>query len=71
MTVNTVHPELRNHTQSAFGPHVAPLDTGSWCRSLLLSIFDMRAEAQQIQHDFANPNGQLDLLGLVRAARRY
>ncbi len=71
MTGNTVHPELRNHTQSAFVPHVAPLDTGSWCLSLLLSIFDMRAEAQQIQHDFANPNGQLDLLGLVKAARRY
>jgi subfamily B ATP-binding cassette protein HlyB/CyaB len=47
----------------------APVDTGSLCLTILLEMFGMRAEAQQIQHNFANQDGQLDLLGLVRAAR--
>lgn len=46
------------------------VDSGALCLSMLCAYHGMRAEPQQLLHEFADSAGQLDLINLVRAARK-
>ena len=48
----------------------SPLDSGALCLHFLLSYHGIRSAPEQIYHDFSGAEGRLDLIALVRAARK-
>jgi len=47
------------------------LDSGALCLHFLLAYHGIRSAPEQIYHDFAGPDGGMDLIALVRAARKH
>ena len=47
------------------------LDSGALCLHFLLAYHGIRSAPEQIYHDFASPDGGMDLIALVRAARKH
>ena len=47
------------------------LDSGALCLHFLLAYHGIRSAPEQIYHDFAGSDGGMDLIALVRAARKH
>lgn len=46
------------------------IDSGSVCLYLMLSYYGIRSTTEQIYHEFSGTAGRLDMIALVRAARK-
>lgn len=54
----------------SMGSETSSMDSGALCLHFLLSYHGLRSSPQQLLHDFSGVDGRMDVISIVRAARK-
>lgn len=54
----------------SMGSETSCMDSGALCLHFLLSYHGLRSSPQQLLHDFSGVDGRMDVISIVRAARK-